>query len=179
MFQYIAWDFGTRLFQFYNSNHERIVITSLISVTMVIFMDYQGININCNNPLPIITKISLVQRNYISKLLNSDFIPIYRWESGSSKLFLDDKFGQNPMIDPVEIEKAYLVLTKGYKIVSGEINFWLKSDRTDVWFMFPYRVKEDSSTMFDDCESIAWKHIVNITASANSNVLRKEIKPDI
>lgn len=89
----------------YANIYYKFTNNNLISATMVLFMDYQGININCNNPLPLVTKISLVQRNYISKLLNSGFIPMYRWESGSSNLFHDDKLGQNPMIEPVEIEK--------------------------------------------------------------------------
>jgi hypothetical protein len=55
--------------------------------------------------------------------------------------------------NPVEIEKAYLTLKKRYKNQGGEINFWLKSERTSIWFMFSYHRKEDFKEMIDDCEA--------------------------
>lgn len=153
---------------------------SLVSVDMVLFYDFEGSNINCNNPLSLRFKIDLIQRNYIDPLLKKGYTSSYAWElTGAEKIFSDDERGRNPMVDPQQIEAAYLE-KKSKKWVPAEIySPRLKSNRTTFSFRCDYKDKEDPSLKYSDCNGLVWKTIGSISAYANSSILRSDIKPDI
>lgn len=152
---------------------------SLVSVRMILYQDFQGSDINCNNLLPLATRISLVQDKYFTSLLKKGFVNSYTWEAETTKLFSDDERGRNPMVKPEEVDKAYLELKSHGANPSREIACRLKSDRTSMLFVFIYHTKNEPYYMGIDCDHYIWKHIVRIEASANSAVLKKDINPDI
>lgn len=157
---------------------------SLVSVNMILFYDFQGSNINCNNPLSLQFKIDLIQRNYVRPLLAKGYKPGYSWEAGgaSDPLFTDDERGRNPMTDPKQIEIAYLERKKNTKYVNFPTNVQspsLKSDRTNIYITYNYDVKGDPNNTWSDCNGIQWKILGSINAYANFSILKKDIKPDI
>ena len=151
----------------------------LVSARIVLFMDFPGCAINCNNPLSLIDKISMIQNNYFATLLKKGYLPHYKWVVQSKDLFYDDERGRNPMTNPSEIEKAYLNLKAREKYLAKDISCRLISDRTYLWFSFNYQIKgEPYYGSSQECESITWKHIASIEASATSIILRKNLNPD-
>ena len=116
---------------------------------MVLFYDFQGCIINCNNPLQLTTKISEIQNKYFTYLTKKGYSPCDTWSSGSTDLFKDDIRGRDPFLKPEEIEKAYLDLNERYKLkklnLSSEITFRRQSARTYMSFAFTHPMKLDLS----------------------------------
>ena len=153
---------------------------SLVSVSMVQFYDFQGSNINCNNLLSLSYKISLIQNNFISPLLKKGYQPSYAWGVQQiDKIFKDDERGRNPMTDPKLIEASYLEMRSKSRVASEIYSPVLKNERTRMEFRFDYKTKDDPAYTGYDCNHFLWKHLVNIEASANYSVLKKDVKPDL
>jgi hypothetical protein len=155
----------------------------LTEVLMVIYLNNSNNEFNCNNPLPLSNRISLVQKNYFGKISKRGFTPQFGWELETDRLFQDNETFLNYLLDPQKISSAYENLNEfnrsNYlKRPFGDLRFTFKSSRSTYLFKFYNWNKKPNSTSDLPCDFKGYSQIVAISANPTSSVIESVMKPD-